>query len=70
MFAISIGSGLAVSLETRILWIFDWILLCVNYSATEDKNNIVYEIDCSNCEAIYFGESKFVTYANLSLLRP
>ena len=26
--------------------------------ATEDKSNIVYEIDCSNCEAVYFGESK------------
>ena len=26
--------------------------------ATEDKNNIVYEIDCSNCEAVYFGKSK------------
>ena len=26
--------------------------------ATEDKNNIVYEIECSNCEAVYFGESK------------
>ena len=26
--------------------------------ATEDKNNIVYEIGCSNCEAVYFGESK------------
>ena len=26
--------------------------------ATEDKNNIVYEIDRSNCEAVYFGESK------------
>ena len=26
--------------------------------ATEDKNNIVYEIDCSYCEAVYFGESK------------
>ena len=25
--------------------------------ATEDKNNIVYEIECSNCEAVYFGES-------------
>ena len=24
--------------------------------ATEDKNNIVY--DCSNCQAVYFGESK------------
>ena len=24
--------------------------------ATEDKNNIVYEIDCSNCQAVYFGE--------------
>ena len=26
--------------------------------ALEDKNNIVYEIDCSNCEAVYFDESK------------
>ena len=26
--------------------------------ATEDKNNIVYEIDYSNCQAVYFGESK------------
>ena len=26
--------------------------------ATEDKSNIVYEIDCSNCEAVSFGESK------------
>ena len=26
--------------------------------AAEDKNNIFYEIDCSNCEAVYFGESK------------
>ena len=26
--------------------------------ATENKNNIVYEIDCSNDEAVYFGESK------------
>ena len=26
--------------------------------ATVVKNNIVYEIDCSNCEAVYFGESK------------
>ena len=25
---------------------------------TNDKNNIVYEIDCSNCEAVYFGETK------------
>ena len=35
-------------------------LLCKPKSrvATEDKNNIVYEIDCSNCEAVYFGESK------------
>ena len=29
----------------------DWV-------ATENKNNIVYEIHCSNCEAVYFGESK------------
>ena len=26
--------------------------------ALEGKNNIVYEIDCSNCESVYFGESK------------
>ena len=26
--------------------------------ATEDENNIVYEIDCSNCKAIYYGGSK------------
>ena len=26
--------------------------------ATEDKNNIVYEIDCSNCDTAYFCESK------------
>ena len=27
--------------------------------ATEDKNNIAYEIDCSKCEAVSFGESKW-----------
>ena len=26
--------------------------------ATEDKNDIVYEIDSSNCQAVYFDESK------------
>ena len=26
--------------------------------ATEDKNDIVYKIDCSNCLAVYFSESK------------
>ena len=26
--------------------------------ATEDKSTIVYEIDYSKCEAVYFGESK------------
>ena len=26
--------------------------------AIEDKNNIIYEIDCSNCQAVYFDESK------------
>ena len=26
--------------------------------ATEDKNNIAYKIDCSNCEVLQFGESK------------
>ena len=26
--------------------------------ATEDKNNIIYEIDCIICAAVYFGESK------------
>ena len=27
--------------------------------ATEDKNNIAYETDCSNCEAVSFDESKW-----------
>ena len=27
--------------------------------ATLDKNNIVYEIDCSYCKAVYFGEFKW-----------
>ena len=36
------------------------LLLCKpkDRVATQDKNNIVYEIDCSNCKAVYFGESK------------
>ena len=25
---------------------------------TQDKNDIVYAFDCSNCEAVYLGESK------------
>ena len=25
---------------------------------TEDKNNIVYKLDCFYCQAVYFGESK------------
>ena len=35
-------------------------LLCKLKSriATEDKNNIVYETDCSNCEGVYFAKSK------------
>ena len=35
-------------------------LLCKSKDrvATGDKSNIVYEIDCSNCESIYFGQSK------------
>ena len=35
-------------------------LLCKpnNRVATEDKNNIVYEIDCENCEVVSFGESE------------
>ena len=27
-------------------------------SSAEYKNNIVYEIDCSNCETVYFSESR------------
>ena len=26
--------------------------------ATEDKNNIAHEIDCSDCKAVYFGDCK------------
>ena len=35
-------------------------LLCKpkNRVATEDKNNVVCETDCSICEAVYFGESE------------
>ena len=35
-------------------------LLCKlkDWVATEDKNKNVYEIDCSNCEAVSFNESK------------
>ena len=35
-------------------------LLCKpkDHVAAEDKNIILYEIDCSNCEAVYFVESK------------
>ena len=35
-------------------------LLCkpTDRVATEDKNNIVYEIDCKNCQVVYFGEAK------------
>ena len=29
------------------------------WGATEDKNKITYEIDCSNCKAVYFGETKW-----------
>ena len=34
-------------------------LLCkpIDGVGTEDKNKIVYKIDCSNCEAFYIGES-------------
>ena len=36
------------------------ILICKpkDQVTTEDKNNIIHEIDCSNCEAVYFGDSK------------
>ena len=29
-----------------------------DWGTTEDKNSVVYEIDCSNCEVVYFIESK------------
>ena len=35
--------------------------------ATEDKNNIVYEIDCSNCEAVHPGESTILKIAFRSM---
>ena len=35
--------------------------------ATEDENNIVYEIDCSNCNAVYFVEFKH--FLNLLIFR-
>ena len=35
-------------------------VLCklIDQVAAEGKNNIFYEIDCSRCEAVFFGESK------------
>ena len=35
-------------------------LLCksIERVATEDKNKIFYELDCSNCESIFFSKSK------------
>ena len=35
-------------------------LLCKpkDWLPTEDKNNIVYSVDCSNFQAVYFGEYK------------
>ena len=35
-------------------------LLCkpTDQATTEDKNNATDEIDCCNCEAVYFGKSK------------
>ena len=33
--------------------------------ATEDENNIVYEIDCSTCQAVYFDESKWASKSRL-----
>ena len=35
--------------------------------ATENKNKIVYEINCSNCEAVYLGESKNKTARRMKL---
>ena len=32
--------------------------------AVEGKHNIVYEIDCSNCEAVYFSESNWFLKAH------
>lgn len=29
-----------------------------NRVVTEGGKNIAYEIDCNNCEAVYFGQSK------------
>ena len=35
-------------------------LLCkpIEYQVAPEEKTIAYEIDCSNCEAVYFGESK------------
>ena len=44
-------------------------LLCKpkDWLATEDKNNIVYEIDCTNCKSVYFGEFKRSQCSNLNI---
>ena len=40
------------SLRELLCKLKDWV-------ATEDKNDIVYEVDCTDCEAVYFFESKW-----------
>ena len=30
----------------------------VDPSSKEDRNNVIYQLDCKNCEAVYVGESK------------
>ena len=33
-------------------------MLDLELAFLEGKNSIIYEIDCSNCQTVYFGESK------------
>ena len=43
-------------------------LLCKSKDrvATEEKN-IVYEIDCGNCKAVYFGESTVFSHVQMNI---
>ena len=33
-------------------------MLDLELAFLEGKNSIIYEVDCSNCQTVYFGESK------------
>ena len=53
--AVEIQVGKMRMSKTTVRWTYQWKLLCKpkDRVATEDKNNIVYEIDSNNTKAVY-----------------